>query len=285
MYPGMFTNSFSAALPRFSRDQIEILRQVLSSWDLTGVVGSRIRESVEIYEHFLPADPMSELLTVILESEGSSFEDSLSKYRKACWERGLRGGPILNDPPPRIVGNVVDRSTFEARLFELARSEFLLPERVTEFVTRLCAGRRPLTSESSLLLANVHRAMWATWNESNTTADPFSFRGTRRDPDEIRANLGLWHNGRFPPLRRPGVPLLLFRYQANGSLTLFRPTIADAAGYPAFRPPEKGFGAHGKTDPWPAPYCDSSWTLQRRPEAVHRPVAVGSLVLPLLQLP
>lgn len=101
------------------------------------------------------------------------------------------------------------------------------------------------------------------------TEDPFA--GLPRDTSSIRIALGL---GAEDSTR----PFLLLNYEAGdeSSLSLHRPTIADAGTYSYFRPVSDPAAKCGLTHP----LSPNPRRLKGRPEVVHKQISGKSMVFP-----
>jgi hypothetical protein len=114
--------------------------------------------------------------------------------------------------------------------------------------------------------------MWATFDTSFSALTPFT---SARDPDEVRALLGLDVNER-------GLPLLLIEYRLPTGTDAKIPTIADAYSaddWPYFFRPAPPDSEHGLTLSWP------SHSHERpHPEVVHGIVTGRQIANPLREL-
>jgi len=144
-----------------------------------------------------------------------------------------------------------------------------------DFVERLTRGDHLTMAERRLVMTRY--AAWATWDLNGES--PFSFVRFNR-ADEVRACLGL-------SLRDQGQPLLAFEYSRAADVELFRPTVADAALFPYWSPPPDGEDRYGLTKTWPPDTPISGLPVfgpVPQPEALHQPVSLDHLSLPVREL-
>jgi hypothetical protein len=113
--------------------------------------------------------------------------------------------------------------------------------------------------------------IFATFSDSDSSQDPFG--GLPWDRDAIRTAFGLGQFDHASPS-----PYLLFRYHSAEppSLTLHRPTIADAGTFSHFRPGSSAKAKWGLT----CPLTPNSRKLPAMPELVHQQIVGDRLVFP-----
>lgn len=209
----------------------------------------------------------ADLLTMLDDGGGGTAHDSLRAW-------GSRHRYAGREAKPRMpVGRVVEKNAFVASLMTYAKLPRQVSRDTLADLTSLTRWEhaRELCQRRGLQLGGD--PMWATFDRDGK--DPFAFSsGESQRGVFIRACLGL---ERSPALPRRYLPILLFRYRATR--TCFIPTVADAANYTQwniyFAPAIKD--GYGLTQPWD----DSGKSFKPRPEVIHTPESVSTLVGPI----
>ena len=262
------TTSFIRALRLLSTRVKRDIKSALKFW-ASDHYGSTIVLNLEV-EHFLTQKSMAALLSEISKHSKGPSRKIAKAFQSMCYQHQLKGGSIRTESKPSITGHAFDKPTFINSLVVNHPSTFPTRYYAEDFVRRLVSGSKLLEAEQDLTLSNY--TMWATWSDDFKSKDPFDFSVSGR-ANEIRAVIGL-----DPKSRK--LPLLLIAYGTN-NLGLFRPTVADAGLYRQFRPPEKNCTEHGRTIPWEKghlPVSMQGFSLNPRPEAVHRPIKFRSFL-------
>lgn len=272
---------FEEAIAGLSSADRAALSARLAQWSRESALGARIPSNLRA-ERFLPAAAMTDLLGVIVKHAASPHALLESNYRTACYSQAMQGGCVKLTTLPEILGRAVDKRVWANHIINRHLKLFGNKSLVLDFIERLIddPGYSISYPESQALMSAY--GTWVTWNEKDVAGDPFLFRKTDR-ADEIRACMGL-----VTPRRGRSPFLLLLTYKRPAATALVRPTVADAATYPFFRPPlvEQG-DAHGWTLPWPTEDLNlglAGVEPGSRPEALHNPLAVELLRLPLICL-
>ncbi len=260
--------SFADAIRSFKGNVRTALESTLFKWSTEDELGREIVRNIHPLERFLPPDRLKQILAAIYSSRATSLSDLKSAYQEECYKHTRQGGAVQCSRPV-LLGRAVERETFVSRLYERERSYFRVPANVEDLVNRMIRREILTPRERTMLMDRF--STWATWNELESTADPFQFRRSTA-ADEVRASLGLDYQRLYE-----GKPLLLLVYELKHSTGLCRPTIADAGLHRLFEPPPLGFEEHGWTKTWAVPVDHGRASVRPRPEAVHEPVALIQL--------
>lgn len=227
-------------------------------------------------ERFLPLTSKSNLLAAIDSVTWNSppvranLEATASAYRNACHRHSREGGETPAHVATGLLGRAVEFNTFAQALTDAFPSFFYHVDDARDFLLRLSCGDALTSAEATLTMSKLPRSAWATWDEEDSTKDPFRFATDASD--RVRACIGLDPRGRD----RDGLLLLIFRRPLT--LHLFRPTIADAALHLFFEPAPPPEDEHGWTRPWlPGSHGIPEDHLLPRPEVVHTPVEFSQL--------
>jgi hypothetical protein len=175
-----------------------------------------------------------------------------------------------------LIGRAVQRDSFVLRLLQDHGGYFHGEKGADDFVNRLRRGDSMSAYEQSILMSAW--SSWVTWDEKTPAGDPFGFLGSHK-ADEVRDCLGL-----DPERRSDGKPLLLLVYRRLPGVELYRPTIADAGLHRFFEPPPVGFDAHGWTKTRPPAAEPAGRLAKPRPEALHKPLPLSCIALPVREL-
>lgn len=273
---------FDRVLPRFTIEEQKDLYMIFAKWELGTDRGPRIVPNIK-REIFLEDDKFFNLIRVLIDAKNEDIKDIQAKYEKHCWTLTRQGGAVALDSSffPLAIGRAVTRVELKAFLLKSYASFFGIATLVDDFLDRLSQSWCKLTADENRYSMSTFSA-WVTWHETDQTADPFSFTRSH-SADEVRAFLGLLRDSG----NRLG-PLFLLVYTAANPTELCRPTIADAALYPYFHPPEASamlpLPKHGWTMPWPAQeiaHIHPALEPRARPEAVHAPLPFSLLALPV----
>jgi len=264
--------SFQRAIVHFSKHDQATIESVLRRWSATSV-GATVAPNLRDREHFLPSRFMVQILKVIRDCVDLPIQELETRYQKKCYRTQRRGGAArVSDRFPTILGCAIDRDLFIDHL--ITSSEGLIPTEglALEFIHELIkSGAKHLLSQKKIFMKAY--TTWVTWNEDDSSRDPFSFV-IYRFADEVRASLGLDERLRGP--------LLIFRYEKPVQLSLHRPTVADAELFKYFAPPILSHKEYGYSRPWERLALRVGEGLVEidaapRPEAVHSPVDLNSI--------
>ncbi len=267
--------SFDEVKHLFALESTALIESTLRTWAGVDLLGAVLYRNILEMEHFLDEEAWPKLLKPIVDLREESRGAVLREYEKACWRTARHGGQAKGDMP-LVLGRIVLRASFVNYLMTADSQLFKKRESAEEFVDRLLDGESPNAFEKELSLSMY--SFWATWSTTPNVTSPFGFSKSE-DPDEIRANLGLW------PQERTVDAWILLEYPCVPGMVLHRPTISDAALSVGFCPPAKDFDRHGWTQPWPAGACEPDWDIAPRPEVVHVAPTFADLNLPIKELP
>ena len=273
---------FEQALATFPSASQDLILQAMAAWSTADALGPRVVANLR-KERFLSVAHMRELLAVLLDHgtrEPVDWAALRRAYISTCWQRSLEGNEVLLEPRPSMIGRAVTRDRFVRQVFDAfndrpPRSVTL--SQVEEFIDDLLTSPDPEIPIEKAGWLMSRRASWVTWNEHDPGGDPFSF-GRTGTSIEVAACLGLKWNR-----LGPNPPLVLIVCERPDACALLRPTVADAADYEYFTPPDPALGdAHGWTMPWPPGEIQpplTSATVRARPEAIHGPIELRCLNL------
>ena len=280
--------SFDAAIAAMDRAEADRLRSRLALWSQVSTDGPRVTANLD-RERFLSPErflPLVRWLTAIPDEEfekdrRSGLSGLGDAYLNWCRTNLLEGGEVRLPTLPQLVGRAAPRDGLVNALFRGNVARFGGRQAAEALVRRLEKSDTTLEDWEKSLVLN-QRNSWVTWcNEPTRDSEPFHFISTT-DSDEIRANLGLLS----PPLGARK-ELVLLVYSLPVGIRVFRPTVADAELYPYFRPPDPPEEAHGWTLPWPkslVAHLDSTdrpLEVRARPEALHGPIELGAIRVPV----
>lgn len=257
---------FAEALARMTPKQRFFVRSTVVAWSAESEAGAIVTANLNPREHFLPVSRMRKLLLAIYRHRKVEFSALEKSYELECHKHVLKGG-VIRCPRPSQVGRVVERQSFLNHLYMSSGGYFVSLEDAEDFLARLIAGDELTERETEIPLSRF--AAWVTWDNDAGDGDPFAF--AKGNSELLRASLGL------DPERRCVDGVLLLRYKAGIQINLVRPTVADAALFLLFEPPDIDFDDHGQTRPWPpGAVADLVSAPTSRPEAVHerQPVLV-----------
>lgn len=162
-------------------------------------------------------------------------------WRQACEPHELHGAEMPVDQRPDVLGRGSSVGAFAAGIS--ARTGLVSPDQAKRLI-RKQAGRIPPPDDERVLRAGTlgGRVIWATFNRSDGSSDPFARLPPRMAP--VRAALGLgFHTDR---------ELLVLRYRGDvpgPGQKLCRPTVADANTYLYYRPHANASSSCGYTQP------------------------------------
>ena len=231
----------------------------------------RIVENVVYLERFLNhQDPDATRLNLLVAALQAGLnvpiDQMRSDYVQACRKNQLCGGPVTSHAVKRRFACVVARETLLRRLFSkyggIPESPF---EKLGDLTALLDSFLDTNQVPASLLGKRLSgNPVWVTWSPDSD--NPFDFIGQRPAGDRkyfLLHCLGLDDSKAGSDGR-----LLLLEFDWNADLEFVRPTIADAADYPYFRPPPSHITTHGMTDWTGFPDPDRFLDAIRRPEAL-----------------
>jgi hypothetical protein len=279
----MVGNTFLTILTAFPHDERDSIENALHRWASDSSLGQRILDNMR-REHLLPEDSFKALLRAILEHHSEPIKVIRDAYVAECRRQALKGGEVLLSRLPEILGRAVNRDRFIDDLWtqhggDVFGDDYISVER---FVDRLKLPFCALSTKEANAKMSRHAA-WVTWNDSNLAGDPFAFCRTNTAA-EIRGCLGLVCD-RIASNKE----LLLLCYKLEPGFKLYAATIADAEAHDYFSSPEPDLSGnrapHSWTLPWPDEEVKSlGVALIRRPEALHEPQKISTLMVPVRHL-
>jgi hypothetical protein len=257
----MPTITFKAALKKLDPTRRKSVTTQLEAWTNEAPPS----ESGQIAENIANETALSPETFVQLLSD---FADALAKHpdpliawEEACGSHSFAGNALGRSDRPAKLGRVCKFDAFPCRGF-IKTSDRRLKESLTKFAGHSKPPRflKNLLNAENLGWGNV---IFATFNESDSTQDPFD--GLPWDRDAIRTALGLGQSS-----HSTHEPYFLFRYLSSEppDLPLHRPTIADAGTFSHFRPVNSSKAKWGSTCPIPP----NNRKLPAKPELIHKQI-------------
>ena len=261
---GNLMSSYEDAIRKFNHSRRSKIHKILSSWEQKSFHGRVIAPNI-LLERFLPVDHMAAILEIIFQKGNSSLKALEDEYPLECHKHVLKG-KYVHCAFPKTVGRAVEREDFIQYLLGISNF-YNLGIDIEDVIDKAIYKRLFLPEEAKDIAMSTHAA-WVTWNETDSSADPYDFIQYNH-ADEVRACLGL-------PYRKGKLILLIYKVRHS---TLRCPTIADAGLYPYFQPPGLS-NDHGVTKP----RATQDENLKKikfkpkpRPEAVHKSLTFESL--------
>ena len=249
----------------------------IEQWRTDGNVRwSRIAANI-INETALSADDFAELLRTFC-GELDSGADPAGAWRTACYANQFKGRRMTDDERPGVLGRAVSRKRFARRMCDCNLTLDL--DEAQDLLWGACqAGNRVSPyQERTLRRAPLGRfVIWATFCKKKPHGDPFAGLPYPYIAEHICIALGLERL----EAKDSWILVTYETQRGNTTIELYRPTIAEAADDPLYRPHGDGKAAHGWTHPRPPNPLD----LNARPEVVHREATGETLVFPVYEAP
>ncbi|MDB6116793.1 MAG: hypothetical protein JWO08_574 [Verrucomicrobiaceae bacterium] len=189
-----------------------------------------------------------------------------------CWEDACHAnqwqGHSLSPPSPERLGRAIPINTYAE--FVSKADGLMSPDECGDFLRWAgMAGTVLAPSERRLLQKSLigRFVIWATFYASSTTDCPFIHMP--RTTEAVRTALGLGQCSETETL-------ILLSYH-RGTLALYRPTVAEAAGYHWYRPRADPAATYGMS----FPLTPNPSGLPSQPEVVHPETTGATLVFPV----
>ena len=186
---------------------------------------------------------------------------------------------MTDDERPGMLGRAVTFEAYVAYVNRVVRRDpFPINEGAAEsIVRRVClagdAGQ-PVSGRDERFLREAllgEHVIWAIFNLEAPDENPFD--RLPRTADAVRTALGLGHID-----KREAIVLLSYKSKAEDMrIELHRPTIAEAANNPHYRPGCDANERHG----WTRPLSSNPLRLEPQPEVVHRETTGKTLIFPI----
>lgn len=260
---------FNDAVNSMAADERKSLDTHLENWSQGSCPNARQVASNIRLETALGLESFISLLRNFHEELNLDPADALGGWERACRRHQLKGAAVP-EPVPLRLGRAIPIREY-AKLFAPSP---LSEEQVERAIRKVAmAGSSPSPRETRLLRkAPVGRYLiWATFSEDMPSENPFANLPCRTEA--IRTALGLGHCPETETL----VLLTWRREDRWAELALHRPTVADAAAYPWYRPVSDASAKWGYTQPL-APNPDS---CRACPEVVHEVITGETIVFPV----
>ena len=201
--------------------------------------------------------------------------DPAGAWITACRGHQFKGRRMTDTEKPGMLGRAISRKRFAWHMWR----RNLMPD-VNEaqgFIWGVCqAGDRVSPyQERTLRRAPLGRfVIWATFCKETPHRDPFAGLPYPYIAEHICTALGLALEASDSWI------LVTYKTQKeNKAIELYRPTIAEAADDPLYRPHMDAKAAHG----WTHPLQENPLGLEPRPEVVHDEVTGETLVFPIYE--
>lgn len=249
--------SFLKVLEKFTNEEQKEIRGNLNEFILSGkdgIIGDQILNE----NHVEDLDEYERVVRIFL-TKHEEYRDLCIEVYKELNERKKRVGREIH-PKPERVGKVLIRHKYETLLAERHHMD---EEDIKDFYEDIRHGR--LEDYKDLFVSKG--LTWVTWNEENSTGDPFHFvepvarnRGWRSKL--IARNLGL--KAEFEELN-----LVAFIYTLDDRSIRY-PTCVEASGYFHFRSaPEGSPSGYTRHHNDGIPEELREFEIKPRPEGVH----------------
>lgn len=229
-----------------------------------------IASNIESETALAPADFQS--LLAEFHRRLAAGESACNAWIFACRLHQRRGAVVPPTHRPQVLGRAMSMRQYADLICEAEDSEVSSRAAAQQFV-REHAGRQDLAGHHARVLRRTwlgSHVLWATFNPAAPAADPFD--ALPRTTAAVRTALGLGHLLAEEPL-----VLLAYRSdQPDAEWPLCRPTIADAADGPHYRPHEDPHHPHG----WTLPLDPNPAGLAPQPELVHAALIGLGLIFP-----
>jgi len=262
----MFANTVQSLTP----DDRKLLTEQLGLWR-NGACDKSKRVACNIdAETALGIDDFLALLQDFCTELRNDPAEPVSGWEAACRRHKFKGKPVPNPAPTRL-GRALPIQQY-AKL--LAPKVGLSDAKAEEMIRKVAlSGSTPGPRETRLLRRTpVGRFLiWATFRENKPDGDPFGH--LPKNTEAVRTALGL---GECPETET----LILINWKREGALatlSIHRPTVADAEMYSWYRPVQNAAAPWGFTEPL-APNLQN---FSPCPEVVHEVVTGETLVFPV----
>lgn len=260
---------FNDALHAMVDAERDALAAHLTSWDQGSCLDSRQVSANIRQETALRLDAFVALLRDFHGEVVSNPGDALGGWAKACRRHQLKGAAVP-DPVPHRLGRALTISRY-AKLLGPGQ----ISDELAEWTIRkvAMAGTTPGPREARIIRQGPlgQHLIWATFKEDAPTEDPFHHLPCRTEA--IRTALGLGHCSETETL-----VLLTWRREGPwATLALHRPTVADAATFPWYRPVSDPAASWGYTKP----LAPNPAALPPCPEVVHQVITGETIVFPV----
>lgn len=241
-----------------------------------------IRIQLDAWKAATPPSPWSQISANIENETALSrvkFTNLLGDFAKALARHADPGNAWMETcNKHRFAGNVVAVSHRPKKLGRASKFDMFLKyakttdKRFKDTLSKFAGKKPPTFLKNTLAKENLGGiVMFATFNEADTSDDPFA--NLPRDRESIRTALGLGHSSHASV-----DPYLLFTYTSDEppQLPIHRPTISDAGDFPHFRPVKSSTAKWGLT----GPLSPNPANLPPCPEVVHKQIVGDRLVFP-----
>lgn len=262
----MPTKLFNSALKKLDLARRKSVTAQLEAW----ANETPPSEATQIAENITRETALSSAIFTQLLSDFADalprHTDPLIAWENACKIHHFATSPLAAIDRPVKLGRACKSDIF----LKYAKTSDRIFKRM---LTKYAGSKKPLSAFIKILKTEKLGGpmIFATFNDSDSTQDPFG--GLPWDRDAIRTAFGLGQFDHASPS-----PYLLFRYHSAEppSLTLHRPSIADAGRFSHFRPVNSAKAKCGFT----RPLEPNLRKLSAKPELVHQQIIGDRLVFP-----
>lgn len=236
--------SYSAALSRLSPPDQSLVSDAFLGW-ASDAKWKRITENALQETALQESDYLEFLQSFANFLNGGNSEQEA--WKKACWDNQCKGAQLPTDACPVLLGRAVGLKDY-ARLIQKGSQGTVVAEEARKVLRRREFGTRGHPIESWIKEARLsEHLVWATYNPDDDTTCPFE--RLPRDAASVCTALGLGDSIDPSGSASDAICLLTWNHLDSGSPSLHRPTVADAADYPHYRPVPDPNARCGQTEP------------------------------------
>ncbi|MFP4171400.1 MAG: hypothetical protein ACLFV4_00660 [Candidatus Hydrogenedentota bacterium] len=264
---------YQRALEQLGQTVQTRIKTCIAQWQTDGGARwSQIAANI-VNETALCADDFAALLQKLC-GELNNGADPKNAWITACRAHQFKGHQMTDDERPGMLGRAIGRKRFARHMCD-SNPMFDLEE-AQELIWAACQAGSQVSpyQERILRRAPLGRfVIWATFCKETPHKEPFA--GLPHKAEHICTALGL-------DALDPTDSWVLVTYQTqkgDTAIELYRPTIAEAADDPLYRPHKDGNAAHG----WTHPLQPNPVGLNPRPEVVHGETTGETLVFPVYE--
>lgn len=259
--------TYDQAISTFSKKEKNAIEMALD--EVCAFESGQIKANVQ-NEDGLKVELLRSLLQLFLE------QLSIQTTRSAAWTAACRAFQLKGDEvPTHLVPSVLGRvKGLEAHAYSLNKAAEAIGglsiSAAKKLLLKNAGNEAPLHFESLMRSSMIGDfTVWATFDENSPDRNPFDILPSSHQA--LCTSLGL---GMFPVTET--MLLLSWKHVDVGAPPIYRPTVADAEGYPYFRPSKNMAKAWGWTEPLaPNPNNLAPW-----PEVVMPAISCNGLTFP-----
>ncbi|MCF7730530.1 MAG: hypothetical protein K9N23_02540 [Akkermansiaceae bacterium] len=266
----MASSRFLDALRKLSVARRNRVKAELAAWKrgswMAGIDRPQLARNIEA-EQALTVTVFTSLLKGFAELLAKG-EDGVIAWKSACSSHSLSGPPVPPPAQPIMLGRAAKLGAYASHL-----QRHCSMRAIDHALVKNAGKATPSASLSRQMASATFCAGKIVWATFSPPPDSNPFTGLPQDTAAVRTSLGLG-------CADETTPFILFQYHPDSasSLTLHRPTVADAGTYHHFRPNPNPTASWGFTHP----LSPNPRKLKGRPELVHPQITGKFLVFPYL---